>query len=230
MISLDQGNLGNFAQDSALSIVPVLTAQPAAAGTRVIFAFTWFGALTLTSIDGGGLTWSIDNQQRGGGGSANIGIGSAYAPSGLPAGTTVNGNLSGSSAGGNSGCGLSLNGVLAAAPLDTIDGPVNTATTAWTTNGMTIADGSVIVAASSNFHTFATSLPTAPSVEDQDFGVSPTAFALTVCHRIEAVGGSFTVAGTWSASTVGNGQTTAVAYKAAPASPAGQRALVGAGS
>lgn len=213
-IALDQLSIGQLADDTSGSSIAFTTTQNVAANGFIVLTATWVNSAgpTLSSVAGGGLTWSIDKQ---GFGSANadVGVISAQAPAGLSSGTTITATLSGSTLGGRSICGTSFTGVNSSSALDTTNGPTDNAGAAWTTGSMSILAGSVIVACSADFAALHTSTVTAPSIEAHDFGDG--GFAQTTCYRIEASAGSYTVAGTWSTSEVGS--TNAAAYKAAPA-------------
>lgn len=209
-IAEDVRNLGENALDSAQTSIAFTTGTAVASGGFIVVTITCLSVRTVTGISGGSLTWVKDKE---GSNNSTISIWSAQAPAGLASGTTITATFSASSAGGNSICGTSYTGVATSSPVDTTNGPQAAVGTAWATGSMTIAAGSVIVACASDFNTLQTSTPTAPSVEAHDFGAG--GFSQTTCYRIEAAGGSFTVAGTWAATTLNNGDIDAVAYKAA---------------
>lgn len=214
-ILIDQANIGNAGIDSSATTIPFTTTQTVAANGFIVLDVGWGdGTRTLSSVSGGGLTWTIDKQAVAGNASngccASV---SAQAPSGLASGTTITATYSGATVGRAIG-GTSFTGVATSSPLDTSSGPTDyAATTAWTTASTTIAAGSVLIGISHCTNTNDTSTITSPSIEAQDFGGGAGTFGQSVGYRIEAAGGAFVVAGTWSGSE--QGTTIAAAYKAA---------------
>lgn len=224
-IAVDQTSIGEFASDTAGATVAFTTTQAVAANGFIVvpISFLQSGTETVTGVSGGGLSWSIDKQARGGSASG-CAIASAQAPGGLAAGTVITAAFNVSVGGARSICGISFTGVATSSPVDgTPDAKSQTAGTAWTTDSVTIQNGSLLIAIAMNTTNLFTSTPTAPSIEAHDFGSG--GFSTTVCYRIEATGGSFTVAGTWSSTA--NAEVVAVAYLVnatppAPSTPAFQ--------
>lgn len=227
-ITLDQATLGSSGIDSTATTIPLTTTQAVAAGALIVIPVGWGDpAQTLTSVTGGGLTWTIDKQGNATNGSAGCGaIVSAQAPAGLASGTVLTANYSGTVV-GRAICGFSLLGCPTSSPVDTTSGHTDyTGTTAWTTASTTIAAGSILIGSSHCTTTNDTSTPTSPSLELFDFGGGAGTFGQTVCYRIQASGGGFTVAGTWSGSE--QGTVIAVAYKAAAVSATATIGWIGA--
>lgn len=191
------------------------TSQAVASDGFIVVGVGWFDNLTLNSISGGGLTWAVDAALSGVG-NQHAGIGSAQAPSGLASGTTITANFSGNAAERVIG-GVSFTGVKTSAALDAADiGAQTGGSTAWSSDSVTIQDGSVLCACCycAFFGGSNSSTITSPSQEVFDAGLADTAHG-TMGYRIEATGGSFTVAGTWAQSSSSN--VAAAAYLAAPA-------------
>jgi hypothetical protein len=213
-IAVDQVNVGEFALDSSASTIAVTTSATVASGGFIVLYFTWVGpSVTLSSVSGGGLTWTIDKQGESTGLDPDCdgAIVSAPAPAGLASGTTITGTLSAATVGGCSVAATSFTGVLTPGSVDTTAGPSDYTTTAWTVS-MTTSGSAVLVAGAMDFHTSDTSTITSPSVEAHDFGAAG-GFEQTVGYRIEPAAGTYTVAGTWAASATGTAL--GVAYKAA---------------
>lgn len=214
-VVLDQADIGHSGVDSSSGTIAFTTNQNVASGGFIVLDVGWGDATkTLSSVSGGGLTWAIDKQGVAANGSNGCAASvSAQAPSGLASGTTITATYSAATVGRAIG-GTSFTGVATSTPLDTSSGPTDYAsTTAWTTASTTIAAGSVLIGISHCTNTNDTSTITAGSTEAQDFGGGAGTFGQTVGYRIQAVGGAFTVAGTWSGSE--QGTTIAAAYKVA---------------
>lgn len=214
-ITADVANLGSNSVTAAANTIAFTTGSTVASGARIVVAAGWFSnSITLSSVSGGGLTWTIDKQGRPTNPAFDSqGIASAPAPSGLASGTTITATLSGSADARTIG-GLSLLGVDTSTPVDVTSGPtgVNPSSTAWSTASISIAAGSCIVAAAWGENTSAGSTPTSPSLEAFDVA-NGDGYEQTACYRIESSAGSYTVAGTWGSSTQSG--IIAVAYKAA---------------
>lgn len=214
-IAPDQADIGHSGVDSSSGTIAFTTNQNVASGGFIVLDVGWGDATkTLSSVSGGGLTWTIDKQGVAANGSnAGAASVSAQAPSGLASGTTITATYSAATVGRAIG-GTSFTGVATSTPLDTSSGPTDfSSTTAWTTASTTIANGSVLIGISHCTNTNDTSTITAGSTEAQDFGGGAGTFGQTVGYRIQATGGAFTVAGTWSGSE--QGTTIAAAYKVA---------------
>lgn len=213
-IAVDQANLGSQATDGALSSIAFTTSATVAASGFVTVEVFWFSpSVTLSSVSGGGLTWTIDVQTASN--SSHVAHVSAQAPSGLASGTTITATFSGSTGGGNAICGTSWTGVASSTPVDVTSAANNTSSTAWSTPSMTIATGSLLIGAAGNDNTYVTSTPDSPATELHDFGVSPTGYGCTVAYRLPGTSGSYTVSGQWTTSAITAGQATGVAYKVA---------------
>jgi hypothetical protein len=218
-IGVDRLSIGFAGIDSAATTIPFTTTVTVAAGATIFLGVSWGDqTVTLSSVSGGGLSWTIDKQSPGNG-NCGCAVVSAYAAAGLASGTVITATYSAAVAGRGIG-GLSLTGVVTSSPLDTTTGPSDFSTAAWTTS-TTIQAGSVIIAVAHGSQTNDSSTVTAPSVEALDFNGGSGTFCQTVCYRIEAVGGAYTVAGTWTGTEVGTAISAAYKAAAGAAAPAG---------
>jgi hypothetical protein len=213
----DVADLGKAAADPASGTIAFTTTSAVAVGGFISVQVGWFDtAATLSSVSGGGLTWTIDKQGRPANPSSdNTALVSAQAPAGLASGTTITATFSGTTPVAREISGMSLTGVATSSPVDTTSGPtgVSPAAAGWTTPSMAIQAGSAIVATAYNETGNFTNTVTSPSVQAvlNPNSASPT--SQVTCYRIESSAGSYTVAGAWS--TAAQSGTIAVAYKAA---------------
>ena len=220
-IVIDQLTIGSNVSPSAdLLSFAFTTTQTVSSGAFIVVCGGWFGGATtiVTGLTGGGLTWSVDKQGAGGSSSGKAFIASAQAPTGIASGASIAVNLAGGGGGASSvtlGC-FSFTGVKTSSPVDGIPlGPVQSSVTGRTTGSYSIVAGSVIVGCNWNAGVIAGNTPTAPSIEALDFRNAIDNYGAAAEYRIEAVGGSYPVAGTWNAAA--NNTTVAVAYLAASA-------------
>lgn len=221
-IAIDQTTLGSSATDSAASTIALTTTAAVTAGGFIVLCLGWFNnssAVTLTSVSGGSLTWTIDKQSSfatAGSGILSCAVVSAQAASGLASATTITATLSGAANGGRSIGAMSFTGVAASSPVDGTPPATknSSSTTAWASNSATLTAGSVLVATAYEAATDTTSTPTSPSVESFDVKGPAGSFAQTAAYRIESSAGSVAVAGTW-ATSISDTTVNAVAYLAA---------------
>lgn len=198
-----------------MGTIPFTTTSAVAAGGFIVLSVGWFdSAVNLSSVAGGGLTWTVDKQGRaaGGPGSSNAALVSAQAPSGLATSTTITATFSGTTPTARMIGGSSFLGVATSAPVDTTNGPigVNVAAAGWATGSTTIAAGSLLIATCYAETTNTTSTPTSPSIEALDWSIGGGGVTQTTAYRIEASAGSYTVAGTFAVNV--QSDTNAVAY------------------
>lgn len=201
-IAVDVANIGTAdSNSSTTSLAFNTTATVASNGFIVAQAGGWFTADTLTSVSGGGLTWSVDaSGDYSGGNPQYVAIASAQAPSGLASGTTLTFNFSGSVQYKTVGA-MSFTGVAASSALDVAGTDQEVAgTLAWSTGSLSVAAGSVIVGFSWNEGASSGSTITGPSVEAWE-DLHGDGFGATAGYQIVAAGGSASVAGTWGAGT-----------------------------
>lgn len=213
-IAIDQASLGTGSPAGTGSTIAFTTSSTVASGGFIVLGVYWWHAtVTLLSVAGGGLTWTVDAQGSSGSMLGNVGVVSAQAPAGLASGTTITATLSAATADGRAIGGTSFTGVATSAAVDvagTVQG--QDPGTAWTTGSLSLAAGSVLVGVSFCENGTTTSTPTGPAVEALDFR-SGGGDGVTLAYRIEAAGGSVATAGTWSVS--GAHSDIGVAYKAA---------------
>jgi hypothetical protein len=218
-IVLDQA-LGTNLGDPGATTIVLTTTNAVAAGGFIVLGVAAFsgGASFLTSVTGGGLTWSIDKMVDDA--SRSFAIVSAQAPAGLASSTALTANLNASLNARIIG-GTSFTGVKTspAAPVDgTPTGPTSVGTGAWATASYAIAAGSIIAAMnySITLDSAAVNTATGPSVEAWERSQTADNYGACAEYRIEASAASYTVAGTWSGAGTTGSANCAVAYLAAP--------------
>jgi hypothetical protein len=206
-------SLGTFHENIGSTTMKLTTAAAAVARSRVLVFVTWNNATrTLTSVSGGGLTWSVDVQARDA--SSNHGaIASAYAPSGLASGTLITATFSGSVGHGLMAA-SSFTGIAPTTALDATGTNTQGGVSGWTASVTTTTANDVILGWSS-IDRSATSTPTAPNVEMHDLGDQWFNEYSTSVYRIDSTPGTKVVNGTWSAGAGSTANVTvAAAYKA----------------
>jgi hypothetical protein len=212
-IALDR-NLGTKFDNVGTNTITMNTSGAAAAGSRVYVFVNWNDpSRTLTSVTGGGLTFTIDNQAKSTNDDTHAAIASAPAPAGLPTNTVLTATFSGSVTHGLMAAG-SFNGIAATSPLDGTGVSNQGAVAAWSCS-VTTTNPSDLVLAWSGFDANTTSTPTAPSTELHDFGDANYYQWATSDYRIESTAGAKTVAGTWASTSLATSNLTiCAAYKA----------------
>jgi lysophospholipase L1-like esterase len=206
-------SLGTKTENVGGTTMKLTTAGAAASRSRVFVFLTWNnGTRTLTSVAGGGLTWTVDVQAKDA--SNNHGaIASANATSGLASGSTITATFSGS-VGHGLMSGASLTGIASTFPLDAAASSVQGGVAGWTA-GLTTTNANDLLLGWSSIDTSATSIPTSPAAEIHDFGDQWFNEWSTSVYRIETSAGAKTVSGLWSRATGSSANVTvAAAYKA----------------
>ncbi len=206
-------NLGTKSENAKGTKATLTTTAAAAAGSRVFVIVNWnHASRMLSSVSGGGLTWTIDRQAKD---TSNFhgAIASAAAPAGLAAGTVMTATFSASVTKGLMAA-ASFTGIASTSPLDAAGSNVQGGAAAWTAS-VTTTNANDLVLGWSGIDTNATSTPTAPSAEIQDFGQASYHGWATSVYRIEATAGAKTVSGTWSRTSGATANVTVVAaYRA----------------
>jgi hypothetical protein len=199
-IAIDVANLGTADPGGSRSTVAITTGSAVASGGFIVTCIGWFGTTTLSSVAGGGLTWTIDKQGRAADpGFVSIAIASAQAPSGLASGTTITATLAANADVPTMG-GTSFTGVATSSPVDgTPLGPTGVATAAWSTGNYSIQAGSVIVGTCWNENTASGNTASAGSTEAWEIAQAGGPYSHVAEYRIEGSAGSYAVAGTWGA-------------------------------
>ncbi len=212
-IALDR-NLGTKSDNAGSNNITINTSGAAAAGSRVFVFVNWTQATrTLTSVTGGGLTWTIDTQAKATNGNTRAAIASAPAPTGLATNTQLKATFSGSVTHGLMSA-ASFKGIAATSPLDGTANTTQAGVVGWTCS-VTTTNPSDLVLGWSSVDANATSTAAAPSTELQDFGDVNYYGWSTSVYRIESAAGSKTVNGTWSNNTASTSNLTLCAgYKA----------------
>jgi N,N-dimethylformamidase beta subunit-like protein/HYDIN/CFA65/VesB family protein/centrosomal CEP192-like protein len=205
-------NLGAKNENATSTTMTLTTTGSAAAQTRVFVFVNWFHASRmLTSVSGGGLTWTVDAQIKDSS-KYHGAIASASAPVGLPVGTVITATFSGSVTHGLIAA-TSFSGIVPTGAIDATATSTQHGVAAWTGTVTTINPHDLVLGWSGLDHV-TTSTPTAPNVEIHDFSNGVYGESATSAYRIEASAGAKTVNGTWlnrTGSTANN--TTVVAYK-----------------
>ena len=180
---------------------------------------TWFhSTVTLSSVAGGSLSWTIDHQSKNG--STGVAIVSADAPSGLASSTTITATFSASGAADQQMAAYSSTGVLSGvgAAYGAIGGS-NNASTSWDAGATTVLSGDILIGVSKfEDSVTTTSTPTGGNTELEDWN-SGSGFATTTTYQI-GTGASIHAQGTWSntsAASLGT-RSASVAYTAAATS------------
>jgi Abnormal spindle-like microcephaly-assoc'd, ASPM-SPD-2-Hydin len=210
-ISFDK-SLGTKTENANGATMTLTTSGAAVAGARVFVFVSWtHSTRTLTSVTGGGLTWTVDRQQKATGNNARVAIASAAAPTGLASGVVLTATFSGPVTHGLIAA-ASFTGVATTAPVDATGSATGTGT-AWS-GSVTTTNANDLVLGFSTIDANATSAPTAPNTEIHDFGNTSYYGWATSVYRIETTTGTKTVNGTWSSSSGSTGSVTiVVAYK-----------------
>jgi len=212
-IALDK-NLGTKFDNVGTNTITINTAAAAATGSRVYVFVNWNDpSRTLTSVTGGGLTFTVDNQAKSTNDDTHAAIASAPAPAGVPTNTVLTATFSGSVTHGLMAAG-SFNGIAATSPLDGTGTSNQGAVAAWSCS-VTTTNPSDLVLAWSGIDANTTSTPTAPNTELHDFGDANYYQWATSDYRIESTAGAKTVAGTWASTSLATSNLTlCAAYKA----------------
>jgi hypothetical protein len=175
-------------------------------------------AATITSISGGGLTWTVDHSQPFNG-AINWGfaVASAQAPAGLAASTVITVNMTGGGVLGLLIGGWYCTGLDTGAPVDVHTGQNQTADP-WSTGNVSTTVADTLVIGGSLRNGQGTNTPSGGANELQDFQYATEQWSQCTEYKILSAAGSVSLDGTWNA-PAGTPDVAAalVAYKAAPA-------------
>jgi N,N-dimethylformamidase beta subunit-like, C-terminal/HYDIN/CFA65/VesB-like, Ig-like domain/Cep192 domain 4 len=209
-------NLGTKSENLSNANMTLNTSTAAVAGSRVFVFINWNNATrTLTSLTGGGVTWSVDYQAKATNSNTRAAIVSAPAPSGLPANTQLKASFSGAVAHGLIAA-ASFTGIAATSPLDGTGTTTQGAVASWSCSLTTTGPRDVVLGWS-GINANTTSTPTVPSIEIHDFGNTSYVEWASSDYRIETTAGAKTVAGTWASTSLATSNLTiCAAYKAGP--------------
>lgn len=216
-IAVDRASIGTHTQDNSATTIAIASTTNAVASSGFIVVFVGIAdkSVTLSSVSGGSLTWTVNKTHvypGAGGGFLSCGIASAQAPSGLAAGSTITATLSAGAARTISA--MSFTGVATSSPVDTTgqsdDG--GAAGTSWATGNVSLAAGSVLVtnawSDAGDTNSTATTGTEANEAFDPDDNFGHAGF-----YNIGTSAGNYANAGTWGASS--RWITASVAYLAA---------------
>jgi hypothetical protein len=215
-IAVDVANLGSAGVEGSANTIAFTTGSAVASGARIVLVVSWWdNTTTLSSVAGGGLTWTIHAQGKSPTTSMHVAIVSAPAPSGLASSTTITATMSDANSFIRHIGGGSFTGIDTSTPVDVAGSATETkpTSTSWTTSSESIAAGSLLVGCAYTENTNSTSTPTSPAVEMIDRVITSAPSSLTAAYRIESSAGSYAVAGTWA--STGVSASLAVAFKAA---------------
>lgn len=182
---VDQTNLGTNASTGSAATIVLTTANPVASGALAVLVVGWFNAsVTLTSVTGGSVTWSLVQANNSG---VRATLAWAPCPSGIAASTAITANFSGSTSERKIG-GSSFTGGANTLQNST----TNTGSSGAYSVGPTVAGGALVVGAISvDANNVGT--PDANTTETQDFAAG-TASRSYLVYRIGGtpVGGTMT--------------------------------------
>jgi hypothetical protein len=212
-IALDR-SLGTKTDNVASTNITLTTSGAVPAGSRVFAFVDWNNSTrTLTSVTGGGLTWTVDVQAKATNSNIRQAIASALAPAGLPGSTVLTATFSGSVGHGLIAA-ASFTGIAATTPLDATTSNTQAGVTAWSC-ALTTTNASDLVLGWSTIDANATSTAAVPGTEIHDFGDANYYGWATSVYRIETSAGAKTVSGTWSTNNLSSSNlSVCAAYKA----------------
>jgi hypothetical protein len=205
--------LGQFTQNKSGGSIKLTTSAAAASSTRVFVFVDWNGSssTTLTSLSGGGLTWTVDVQAKDGT-NYHTAIASASAPTGLASSTTITATFSRSATSGLIAA-ASFKGIATSSPLDATASNIQGGVAAWTAS-LTTTNANDLVLGWSGIDKNTTNTPTAPNLEIFDFGNTTFGESATAEYQIATTTGTKTVNGTWATATGATANSTILAaYK-----------------
>lgn len=198
-IALGVANVGQKT-DASVTSTNLVTSSVVASGSMIVIGVSAgifnFPTCRVTTVTGGSLTWTVNPQ------SVSLArtlgaVVSALAPSGLASSTTITINFS-TNCDGVCSVASSYTGNWDSTYIEAVNNKDVGTGTAWSSNALAPAAGALIATVATLWSAPATSTPTSPTVEDQDF--NGNGIAVTLGRRIETVGGSYTNAGTWTVS------------------------------
>lgn len=191
--AVDQSTLGtNQNGGNATTIALTTTNAVAAGGTIFLVVGNFNAAVDLTSVAGGGLTWTVEAKANNGG--VRAALAKAEAPSGLASGSTITATYSGSTSERKIGAASFTGGAGT-----TEDPQTNTGSgTGWSLTPSPLGGTSLVVAAAS-LDTNSNSTPDANSTELLDFAVGTSSISVLYYRIGGAVGGTWGAAAGWAA-------------------------------
>ena len=215
-ITQDQLTLGTNYSAASSSTIALTTTGAVASGGFIVLGVYWFtyNNVTLNSVSGGSLTWTVDKQFQSGG-SVNAALVSAQAPSGLASSTSITATFSSSIPTFKGICGASWTGVATPTVIDGTPGTSSGSAAAWTAGSISTSNANDLVVgactgdASGSF----SSTPTGGWTENNDFSDSTDGDSGTQVYQIVSSTGAYNPGGTWSTSVSFSG--VSVAYQAA---------------
>jgi hypothetical protein len=207
--------LGTNAVDAA--VAPLTTTATVPSGALIVVCFGWGSgsAVTLSSVAGGSLTWSIDHAQAYSGAIPWwFAVVSAQAPSGLASGTTITPTMSGAIF-GQLAAGCYCTGLATSSPVDVHSGNGQTQDP-WDTGSATTTVADTLVIGGSFRNGLNTNTPSGGATELHDFQLVAEDWAQCTEYKVLSATSSTSLAGTWTTAAGTPDVVSAfVAYKAA---------------
>lgn len=185
--------------NSGTTASPTLTTSAAAAaGSKIILAMGWYSG-TLSSVSGGGLTWTILKSVANGNNTSAVIV--ADAPSGLASGTTITASLTGTPQATQMAA-ASFTGLATGTGTDGTASATD-ATAAWSSGSLasptTNANDLLIGVSKQGTGSDNTDTPGTGYTELYDFG-DGTGDTTTLEYQIVSATGTYAATGTWSGS------------------------------
>lgn len=191
-------NLGTNTGPAAASTIALVTTTAVAADGKIFIDVGIFGAETLSSVSGGGLTWNVDLKASNG--SEHYARASADAPAGLASGTTITATFTGSTSGDRSISGFSATGVATGTTYDGTNSSTAGAGASWSSGSITTAnaDDILVGGGTEDGSGTATATPNSGYTEANDFNNATSAECWESVYQIVAATSSYTAGGTFS--------------------------------
>jgi hypothetical protein len=212
--ALDQTDIISGGAAAAAANVSAATVKTVAANGTIFLAISGDGGFTVSSMTAvTGVTWTIVNQSAAT--DPSIALVRGDCPGGLPSGTTLQANFSGSPT-NRIITGMSFTGV---GVQDNAPAAVGGSGTTYTSATVSAAEaGEVIVSAVINWTASDTTAPTAPSLEGAEFVSAGPDKDISIEYRIESAAGSFTTAGSFTPNPATAWKAASASFKAAASS------------
>lgn len=192
--AVGQADLGPHADAGGYGGTPtaLTTNVTVASNSWVFVAISWYFSANVSSVSGGGLTWTV---LQNGGSASRLAIARAWAPSGLASSTAItpsfssgdhdHRNMAGASFTGGDSSSFDANGVFGS----------GASGTAFTTGNVTAAGANELLVCAATVTGTGTSTVTSPAVFDNDEADNAADHTVIVGHRILTSSGTYTIAG-----------------------------------
>jgi len=218
-ITLDQANLGEDASDVSSSTLVLTTIAAAASGSTIVLGFMWAGDYDVSSISGGGLTWTIhphDAPGVGGPGNHMMAIATAYAASGLASSTAVTITFGGAVAQkqvvGSSFLGVENPTVREDDGLGFDSNPAADNPT-WSVS-LTTATAGALLLGFSECTIIANSTPAGSAIETHEYDFATSTNTVVLEYEVAGAAGAKTIGGQWDSAAFNGIAWNGIALKA----------------